>query len=152
MFRGPDAFADAALTAALTDQVADAIEVDGTIDLNGDGRIDEPRLLTGRQVWELRNVARAYRTGGVLLGDRQPRVRDAIKDFLDREAGKSSGPLDTESKARWVTAFRKIAEACRQAIGLRKEAADAPDRANAVSVAPLVVAAGGSSLDNSMGW
>ena len=116
-FVGPHAAEDASLTAAITGQVADGLKTDGKVDIDGDGKIDPPRLKTGRQVWELRNVMRAYLTGGVLLGDRQPMVRDAIKAYLDQECGKSPGDLTDESKATWERAFREIHDAASAAIG-----------------------------------
>ena len=116
-FVGPHAAEDAAITAAITGQVADGLADDGKVDINGDGKIDPPRLTTGRQVWELRNAMRAYRTGGVLLGDRQPMVRDAIKAYLDQECGKAPGPLTDEDKATYQKAFRTIKAAALAAIG-----------------------------------
>ena len=60
---------------------------------------------------------RAYLTGGVLLGERQPMVRDAIKAYLDERCGKSSGELTPEQKAAWEDAFRVINKAAVQAMG-----------------------------------
>ena len=116
-FVGEHAAEDAATVAVLTLQTAEAVHDDGKIDFDGDGRIDEPRLLTGRQIWELRNLMRAYQTGGVLLGERQPMVRDAIKAYLDERCGKSSGELTPEQKAAWEDAFRVINRAAVQAMG-----------------------------------
>ena len=116
-FVGEHAAEDATTVAVLTLQTSEAIHDDGKIDFDGDGRIDEPRLLTGRQIWELRNLMRAYHTGGVLLGDRQPMVRDEIKRFLDERCGKSSGELTPEQKAVWEDAFRVIHRAAVEAMG-----------------------------------
>ena len=116
-FVGEHAAEDAATVAVLTLQTAEAVHDDGGIDFDGDGRIDEPRLLTGRQIWELRNLMRAYHTGGVLLGERQPMVRDEIKRYLDERCGKSSGPVTPETKAVWEDAFRTINRAAVQAMG-----------------------------------
>lgn len=115
-FVGEHASEDAATVAVLTLQTAEAIHDDGLIDFDGDGRIDEPRLLTGRQIWELRNLMRAYHTGGVLLGDRQPMVRDEIKRYLDERCGKSSGKVTPEQKATWEDAFRVIHAAASEAV------------------------------------
>jgi len=114
-FVGEHAAEDASTVAVLTLQTAEAIHDDGQIDFDGDGRIDEPRLLTGRQIWELRNLMRAYHTGGELLGDRQPKVRDEIKKYLDERCGKSSGPVTPETKAVWEDAFRVIHRAAVEA-------------------------------------
>ena len=116
-FVGEHAAEDAATVAVLTLQTAEAVHDDGKIDFDGDGRVDEPRLLTGRQIWDLRNLMRAYLTGGVLLGERQPMVRDAIKAYLDERCGKSSGELTPEQKAAWEDAFRVINRAAVQAMG-----------------------------------
>jgi hypothetical protein len=107
-FVGEHAAEDATTVAVLTLQTAEAVHDDGKIDFDGDGRIDEPRLLTGRQIWELRNLMRAYQTGGVLLGERQPMVRDEIRRYLDDRCGKASGEVTPEQKATWEDAFRVI--------------------------------------------
>ena len=78
-FVGPDAAADAATTAALLEELAEAIAYDGTQ--------AEPRLRTGAAFDDLRRAARELRTRGVSLGARQPAVRDAIKSFLDAQVG-----------------------------------------------------------------
>jgi hypothetical protein len=106
-FVGPDAAADAATTAALLDELAGAIE--------WDGQQQEPRLRTGAAFDDLRRAARELRCRGVSLGARQPAVRDAIKTFLDSEAGTEGGPVDAASRARWVKAYRAAAQAAAEA-------------------------------------
>jgi hypothetical protein len=106
-FVGPDAAADAATTAALLDELADAIEWDGSQ--------AEPRLRTGAAFDDLRRAARELRTRGVSLGARQPAVRDAIKTFLDAEAGTEGGPVDAASRAKWVRAYRAVSQAAAEA-------------------------------------
>ena len=103
-FVGPTAAEDRALMGHLCASLADAIEQDG--------KRPEPRVRSGLQVEELRTVAREGRTAGVSIGDRQPDARRAIGDYLDREAGKSGGPLDAAGRDRWVKAFRGVAAAC----------------------------------------
>ncbi len=103
-FTGPTAAEDRALMGHLCASLADAIEQDG--------KRPEPRVRSGLQVEELRTVARDGRTRGVSIGERQPEARRAIGDYLDREAGKSGGPLDADGRARWVRAFRGVAAAC----------------------------------------
>jgi hypothetical protein len=76
------------------------------------GRRAEPRVRSGTQLEELRVAARDLRMRGVSIGDRQPAARQAIGDYLDREAGKSGGPLDADGRQRWVKAFRGVAAAC----------------------------------------
>jgi hypothetical protein len=104
VFSGPTAAEDRVLMGHLCASLADAIE--------HDGQRHEPRVRSGVQVEELRTIAREGRTAGVSIGDRQPAARQAIGDYLDREAGKSGGPLDADSRAKWVRAFRGVAAAC----------------------------------------
>ena len=106
-FVGPDAAADAATTAALLEELAGAIE--------WDGQQAEPRLKTGAAFDDLRRSARELRTRGVSLGARQPAVRDAIKTFLDAEAGTEGGPVDAASRAKWVRAYRAVSAAAKEA-------------------------------------
>ncbi len=101
---GPTAAADRATMGHLCAGLADALE--------DDGRRAEPRVRSGSQLEELRVAARDLRMRGVSIGDRQPAARQAIGDYLDREAGKSGGPLDADGRARWVKAFRGVASSC----------------------------------------
>jgi hypothetical protein len=107
LFVGPDAAADAATTAALLEELAGAIE--------WDGQQAEPRLRTGAAFDDLRRAARELRTRGVSLGARQPAVRDAIKTFLDAEAGTEGGPVDAAARAKWVRAYRTVSAAAAEA-------------------------------------
>jgi hypothetical protein len=106
-FVGPDAAADATTTAALLEELAGQIE--------WDGQQQEPRLRTGAAFDDLRRAARELRTRGVSLGARQPAVRDAIKTFLDSEAGTEGGPVDAASRAKWVKAYRAVSQAAAEA-------------------------------------
>jgi hypothetical protein len=106
-FVGVDAAADAATTAALLDELASQIE--------WDGQQTEPRLRTGAAFDDLRRSARELRTRGVSLGARQPAVRDAIKTFLDAEAGTEGGPVDAAARAKWVRAYRAVSAAAAEA-------------------------------------
>jgi hypothetical protein len=106
-FVGPDAAADAATTAALLEELAGQIE--------WDGQQSEPRMKTGAAFDDLRRAARELRTRGVSLGARQPAVRDAIKAFLDAEAGTEGGPVDAASRAKWVRAYRAVSAAAAEA-------------------------------------
>jgi len=106
-FVGPDAATDAATTAALLEELAGQIE--------WDGQQSEPRLRTGAAFDDLRRAARELRTRGVSLGARQPAVRDAIKTFLDQEAGTEGGPVDAASRAKWVRAYRAVSFAAAEA-------------------------------------
>ena len=106
-FVGPDAATDAGLTAALLDELAEAIAWDGSQ--------AEPRLRTGAAFDDLRRTARELRTRGVSLGARQPAVRDAIKTYLDQQVGTDGGPVDAGQRAAWVSAFRAVAQAAGEA-------------------------------------
>jgi hypothetical protein len=106
-FVGPDASADAATTSALLDELASEIE--------WDGMQPEPLIRTGVAIDDVRVRARELRCRGVSLGEKHPRARAAIKDYLDREAGTSGGPLTPQSRAAWVTAFREVARAAANA-------------------------------------
>jgi hypothetical protein len=101
---GPTADADRATMGGICAGLADAIE--------HDGGLAAPRITTGTQVEELRVAAREGRMRGESIGARQPAARQAIGDYLDREAGKSGGPLDADARRRWVQAFRGVAAAC----------------------------------------
>lgn len=106
-FVGPEAAADAATTSALLDELADAIAYDG--------QQAEPRLKTGAAFDDLRRTARELRCRGVSLGARQPAVRDAIKGYLDQQVGTDGGPVDAAKRAKWVAAFRAVAQAAGEA-------------------------------------
>jgi len=106
-FVGPDAATDAALTAALLEELASQIE--------WDGQQAEPRMKTGAAFDDLRRAARELRCRGVSLGARQPAVRDEIKRYLDAEAGTEGGPVDAAARAKWVRAYRAVAAAAAEA-------------------------------------
>jgi len=107
LFVGPTAAEDAAALAALADEIADEIE--------WDGQQPEPYLVTGVAFDELRTRARVARMRGQSIGERQPRARDAIADYLTDELGEGGGPVDAAARAAWVAAYRTIAGACRHA-------------------------------------
>jgi hypothetical protein len=106
-FVGPDAATDAALTAALLEELAGQIE--------WDGQQAEPRLKTGAAFDDLRRASRELRCRGVSLGARQPAVRDEIKRYLDAEAGTEGGPVDAAARAKWVRAYRAVSQAAAEA-------------------------------------
>jgi hypothetical protein len=101
---GPTAAADRATMGGLCLGLADALEHDGSR--------SEPKIRSGAQLEELRVTARDLRMRGESIGERQPAARQAIGDYLDREVGKSGGPLDADGRQRWVKAFRGVAAAC----------------------------------------
>jgi len=107
-FIGPHAGHDAAAVACLCAEVADCIA--------WDGEQPEPMLKTGTQFADLRRRARELRMQNDSIGNRQPHVREAIKDYLDEQVGVDGGPVDAASRGRWVAAFREIGRAAANAI------------------------------------
>ena len=102
-FIGPDAAADAAAVSAHFDELADELE--------HDGQAAEPLIRTGVAWDELRTRAKALRWRGVSLGEKHPRAREAIREYLDRTAGTSGAPLSQAQRSAWVAAYREIARA-----------------------------------------
>lgn len=109
LFVGETAAEDAATIGALCDEIAGEIE--------WDGQQAEPFLKTGVAFDQLRNRARMARMRGESFGDRQAAACDKIAQHLSLELGDDGGPVDAAQRARWVAAYREIAEACRNAIG-----------------------------------
>jgi len=107
LFIGLDAAKDAATTAGLTGELADAIEQDGI----ATAAKPEPRLRTGAAFDDLRRAAREIRCRGESLGAKQPRVRDAIKAYLDSKVGTSGGPVDAAGRVAWVDTLRDVSRA-----------------------------------------
>lgn len=103
MFVGPDAAADAAAVSAHFSELADELE--------HDGQAAEPLIRTGVAWDELRTRAKALRWKGVSLGEKHPRAREAIREYLDRTAGTSGAPLSPAQRSTWVAAYREIARA-----------------------------------------
>lgn len=106
-FVGPDAAADAATVAALMDELAGEIE--------WDGMQSDPLIRTGVAVDDLRQRARELRCRGVSLGEKHPRAREAIKNYLDQSAGTSGGPLSPAQRSAWVGAYREVSRAAADA-------------------------------------
>lgn len=102
-FVGPDAATDAATVSALFAELAEELE--------WDGQQAEPYLKTGVAWDDLRTRARELRCRGVSLGEKHPRARQAIKEYLDRTAGTSGGPMSPAQRSAWVAAYREIARA-----------------------------------------
>lgn len=104
LFIGPTAADDSVTLGGLCDALAEWIEYDGTL--------SPPRLKTGVQMDDLRIAAADGRMKGVSIGARQPKVRQAIHEYLDGKLGTSGGPVSVEARRAWVAAFRDIARAC----------------------------------------
>jgi len=106
-FVGPDAAADAATISAMFDELAAEVE--------WDAMQTEPLIRTGVAFDDLRVRAFDLRLRGESLGERYPRARSAIKDYLDRTAGTSGGPLTPAQRSAWVSAYRTVARAAADA-------------------------------------
>lgn len=107
LFVGERAADDAATLSAFAGAISDAIEEDG--------KSSEPLLRTGVQFDTLRVRAREILCRGERIGDRQPKVRDAIHSYLDSALGTAGGPVDAAQRAKWVEAYRVIAGAAANA-------------------------------------
>lgn len=107
-FVGSEAAEDAAAFAGVCGAVADALELDG--------KANAPRIRTGGQLEDLRTATSEFRFAPVPLRERQPHVKAAVGRYLDVVAGKSGGPIDDAARARWVAAFRELAQAAEEAV------------------------------------
>jgi len=99
---GPQAAEDAAAFAGLCRGTADALELDGTK--------QQPRITTGVQMEDVRIAAAEGRFLPRKLTQDQPHAVAVAGRFLDEYAGTSGGPLDGESRGRWVKALRDLAQ------------------------------------------
>lgn len=107
-FTGPTSGEDAAALAAMCDSIADMIEWDGAQ--------AEPLLSTGKSLDQLRTRTRQFQFRGQSLGDRHPKMRQIVGDFLIAHLGSDGGKVTVEQRAVWVSTYREIARAARHAI------------------------------------
>lgn len=107
-FSGPTAAEDAAALAAMSDAIADMIEWDGSQ--------EKPMLTSGKSLDALRTRTRQFMFKGSSLGDRHPKMRQIVSDYLDAHLGNSGGEITAEQRAAWVNAYREIARSARHAI------------------------------------
>jgi hypothetical protein len=107
-FAGPTAAADAAVTAGMFSELSDELTYDSE-------RAGGPHLTTGVAFDDLRTRAFDLRCRGQKIGDRQPRVRDAIKSYLEAKVGVSGGPVGPEQRTAWIAAMREIGRAAADA-------------------------------------
>jgi hypothetical protein len=107
-FAGPTAAADAAVTAGMFSELADELAYDAE-------RAGGPHMTTGVAFDDLRTRAFDLRCRGQKIGDRQPRVREAIKSYLDTKVGVSGGPVGPEQRTAWIAAMREIGRAAADA-------------------------------------
>jgi hypothetical protein len=75
----------------------------------------EPLLVSGMAFDELRIRTRKLLCKGESLGEKHPLARDAIGAYLDSHAGTSGGPMDDETKRKWIAAYREVAKAAESA-------------------------------------
>ena len=106
-FVGPSASEDASVIGAMCLELADEIE--------WDGMQTQPFYKTGIAIDELRKVARQFRCRGISIGDRQPAAHDLIAGYFDQHVGEDGGPLTSEQRAAWVSAFRDVGRAASDA-------------------------------------
>jgi hypothetical protein len=106
-FIGPTAASDAAILAAFAEELASEIE--------HDSMQAEPFYKSGVAFDELRTRARLLRCRGESIGERQPRVRDAIQQYLEKAVGTSGGPGTPEQRTAWAVAYREIGRAAGEA-------------------------------------
>lgn len=106
-FSGDTATQDAAILSALFEELADEIQFDG--------QLEKPLFTAAVHFDSLRTRARVARVRGQSIGDRQPRARDQIGDYLTAQLGTSGGPVDAAQRSKWVEAFRVVARACHAA-------------------------------------
>lgn len=108
LLQGDTAASDCALIAAMCEEVAEVIE--------WDGMQDDPLLSTGTALDAFRTRTRRFLCRGESIGDRQPAVRDAVAGYLDEELGSDGGEISQVQRAKWVRAYKEIAESARNAI------------------------------------
>jgi hypothetical protein len=99
---GPRAAEDAAAFAGLCRGLADALEVDGTK--------SQPRITTGVQIEDIRIAAAEGRFLPRRLTQDQPHAVAVAGRYLDEHAGTSGGPVDAESRGKWVKSLRDLAQ------------------------------------------
>jgi hypothetical protein len=105
---GPHAAEDAAAFAGLCHGIAEALEADGSV--------SQPRITTGVQIEDVRVAAAEGRFLPRRLTREQPHATAAAGKYLDDVGGTSGGPLDAVSRAKWVAAYRALAEAAEESV------------------------------------
>lgn len=107
-FQGETAADDAAALAAMADELANVIE--------WDGKQTAPALTTGKSLDLMRTRTREFLMKGESLGERHPKMRQIVADYLQTKLGSSGGAISPEQRASWVSAYREVARASRSAI------------------------------------
>jgi hypothetical protein len=99
---------DAQLLAAMATEIADVIEFDGGL--------ETPSMQTATAFDSLRTRSREFLCRGESIGDRQPRVRKLVSDYLDEKLGNSGGVVTDAQRKQWINCYREIGEASRAAV------------------------------------
>lgn len=107
-FIGANAAEDAAAFAGLCRGIADALQADG--------QKPTPRITTGVQLEDIRVAAAEGRFLPRALSREQPHATAAAGRYLDDTVGTSGGPLDATARAKWVAAYRALAESAEEAV------------------------------------
>jgi hypothetical protein len=107
-FQGPRAADDAALLSEMAAAVAENIE--------WDGKQPEPLLKTAHSLDQLRTRTREFLCKGESIGERNPKVRQIVGDYLESKLGTSGGAITPEQRASWVSAYREVSRAASYAI------------------------------------
>jgi hypothetical protein len=85
---------------AICNRVAAVIEYDGAT--------KSPRIVNGVQADDFRRALREYRMDGWSFLRAYPDLGPAVEGHLTHALGTSGKPLDTEARAKWVTAMRQL--------------------------------------------
>ena len=107
-FQGDRAAEDAATLSSMADEIANVVEWDGAQ--------AEPVLTSGKSLDQLRTRTREFLCRGESLGERHPKMRQIVGDFLESKLGVAGGSITPEQRAAWVAAYREVARAARNAI------------------------------------
>jgi hypothetical protein len=78
--------------------------------------VSQPRITTGVQIEDVRVAAAEGRFLPRRLTREQPHATAAAGKYLDDVGGTSGGPLDAVSRAKWVAAYRALAEAAEESV------------------------------------
>ena len=88
----------------------------GRVALEVDGAKQQPRITTGVQMEDIRIAAAEGRFLPRKLTQDQPHAVAAAGRYLDEHAGTSGGPLDADSRAKWVKSLRDLAQLAEESI------------------------------------
>lgn len=113
-FVSEDRRADALAFAALAAELASGLREDG-LPTWPDGSPREPVITSGVALERVRHAASNGFCRGVTIGQRNPQVRERVRDYLDATVGKSGRPFDAEARAAWAAAMDEVSRAAMEA-------------------------------------